>query len=162
MKKLLSLLLAFSFLLSGCGFWGSIKEPVTFYYLCRQYPQDLCCVIVPEEREASGHAADLSYLLALYQMGPVDENARTPLPSGIRIQSQRQETGILLELSESAQNLTELDFSLACACLTLTTLDITGADTVTIICGDRTKIMDRSSLTLYDATEKNESTEETS
>ena len=66
-------MLSLCFLLSGCGFFGErIREPVTFYYLCADYQEKLCCVIVPEEREASGHSGDLSYLLALYQIGPAE------------------------------------------------------------------------------------------
>ncbi len=161
MKRMLALILVCSLIFSGCGFFGSrIKDPVTFYYLCEQYPQDLCCVMVPEEREASGHISDLPYLLALYQMGPVEEELRRPLPAGTRIRSERRENQLLLELSDAAMTLSELDFSLACACLTMTCLDITGAESVTISCGDRTKTMTRSGLTLSDSPEQTEPTEE--
>ncbi len=161
MKRIFSIILVCSLLLSGCGFFGArIREPVLFFYLCEHYTKDLCCVIVPEEREASGHAADLPYLLALYQMGPVDEELRRPLPIGTRIKSERQENQILLELSDAAHSLSELDFSLACACLSLTCLDITDADTVTIACGSRTKTMTRDSLILSDIPEQTEPMEE--
>ena len=73
MKRIVCMILALCFLLSGCGSFGArIREPVTFHYLCADYQEKLCCVIVSEEREASGHSGDLSYLLALYQMGPAD------------------------------------------------------------------------------------------
>ncbi len=162
MKRILPLILVFSLLLSGCGFFGErIKSPATFYYLCEYYTEELCCVIASEEREASGHSSDLPYLLALYQMSPADEGHRSPLPDGTAIQARQQDDQICLELSDAAQSLSELDFSLACACLTLTCLDISGAASVTVICGDRTRTMDRSSLTLFDTAEQTKSTEET-
>lgn len=161
MKRIVSLTLLLCLLLSGCGFFGErIREPVTFHYLCNFYQEDLCCVLVCEEREASGHAGDLPYLLALYQMGPAGEDLRSPLPPGTRIHSEVQDSQILLELSDEAMALSDLEYSLACACLTLTCLDITEAEAVTVCCGDRSKTMTRSSLTLFDETETTFPTEE--
>ena len=161
MKRFLSLMLILSLLLSGCGFFGErIREPVTFHYLCNSYQEDLCCVFVSEEREASGHTDDLSYLLALYLMGPAGEDLRSPLPAGTRIRADIQEGQILLELSEDAVSLSDPEYSLACACLTLTCLDITEAESVTVSCGDRSRTMTRSTLTLVDDSESTISTEE--
>jgi len=162
MKRIFSMILVLCLFLSGCGFLGErIREPVTFHYLCRTYPEELCCVLVSEEREASGHVGDLSYLLALYQIGPTSEELRSPLPSGTRIHSEIQNDQILLTLSDDALTLSDLDYSLACACLTLTCLDITDADSVTVSCGDRVRTMTQESLTLYDETETFAPTEET-
>lgn len=151
--RILCLILSLSILLSGCGFFGErIKEPVTFYYLCSSYQEDLCCVIASEEREASGHTGDLSYLLALYLMGPSNDEYVSPLPTDISIASQIDAGHILLELPDTAHALSDMEFSLACACLTLTCLEITNAEDVTILSGDRTKTLSHSTLTLYDTT----------
>lgn len=161
MKRMICLTLALCLLLSGCSSFGErIREPVTFHYLCADYAEKLCCVIVSEEREAAGHSGDLSYLLALYQMGPANESLRSPLPPGTRIHSELQDGEILLTLSDSAQILSDLDYSLACACLMLTCLDITDTSAVTVNCVDRTKTMYADSLTLLDNPETISPTEE--
>ena len=162
MKRFFPLFLILCLLLSGCGLAGEhFKEPVPFYYLRSEYEyftQD--GVIVSEEREASGHREDLTYLLALYLMGPSEEELVSPLPRGIRIFKSEQTTdGITLQLSDSTATMTDLDFSLACACLTLTCLEITDAETVTINSGERSVTMSRDTLSLFDSIQT--STEET-
>lgn len=161
MKRMLCLILLLC-LLSGCGMLGErIKEPVTFYYLCADYQKNLCCAISSEEREASGHSGDLSYLLALYLMGPSGEDLVTPLPRGTRIYSAKQEENtILLNMSDTSQTLTDAEFSLACACLTMTCLDITGAEQVTITSGSRSTTMSRDNLMLTDISATTEATED--
>lgn len=162
MKRMICLILAMCFLFSGCGFFGErIREPVTFHYLCTNYPEDLCCVINTEQREASGHSTDLAYLLALYQMGPAAETLRSPLPAGTQIRVEKQDGQLLLELSEAAQALSDVEYTLACACLTLTCLDIIPTEAVTVSCGDRSKTMTGNSLILYDEIEIISPTEET-
>lgn len=163
MRRTICLLAAICLFLSGCGFFGErIKEPVTFYYLCDKYQEELCCVIVSEEREASGHVGDLSYLLHLYLMGPSDDELVSPLPGSVRILSvEKDGSHIRLELTDAAQNLSDISFSLACACLTMTCLDISGAENVTIQSGDRSITMNRESLALYDNSAETTPTEDT-
>lgn len=160
-RRFLCLILVLSLLLSGCSYFGErIKEPVTFYYLCDNYQEDLCCVIVSEEREASGHAGDLSYLLALYLMGPTNDEYVMPLSAGTRITSHIDEDHVLLELTSTSQALSDIDFSLACACLTMTCLEIVDAEDVTVRSGDREKTMNLRTLTLYDSTSETKPPEE--
>ncbi len=161
MKRFICLILALCILLCGCGFFGErVREPVTFYFLCSNYQEDLCCVIVPEEREGAGHTSDLAYMMALYQMGPSAEDVVSPLPTGTSIVSHMESGQIFLELSDAAYSLSDLEYSLACACLTLTCLDITEAEYVTVTCGSRSKTMTRDSLVMYDTEEFISTTEE--
>lgn len=161
MKRVLCVILCACFLFSGCGFFGErIREPVTFYYICEKYQDELCCVIVSEQREASGHSGDLSYLLALYSMGPTSDGMVSPLPPGTQISPTIEENHIELELITYGNSMSEIEFSLACACLTLTSLEISGAEEVTVYCGDRIRTMNRSALTLQDAIAETTSTEE--
>ena len=152
MKRLLCLVLILSLLLCGCGALGErIKEPVTFHYLCGQYQKELCCVVQTEEREASGHAGDLSYLLALYLMGPVSDELRSPLPSGTVVESIRYSSDtVLIALSDLDDALSDAEFSLAGACLTLTCLDIAALRNITVSSGTRSVTMNSSSLSLED------------
>ncbi len=152
MKQMTCLVLLLSLLLSGCGILGEpVQEPVTFYYLRESYPYGSTeSVIGFEERDASGHREDLTYLMALYLMGPAKEDLRSPLPLGTNIFSAKYESGtVLLALSDTT--LTDVDFSLACACLAMTCMDLTGAEAVTITSGSRTVSMDKTNLVLFDS-----------
>lgn len=163
MKRPACLILLLCLTLSGCGVSGErIKDPVTFYYLQAKYAYGSeGSVIGSEEREASGHRRDLSYLLALYLMGPSSEGLASPVPPGTRILSvARSGTEIQLNLSDTAAALTDAEYSLACACLTLTCLDLTNAENITVTCGPRSVTMNHENLILFDSS-TTVSTEET-
>lgn len=153
MKRLLSLILILSFFLSGCqALSGRIKEPVNFYYLRSDYQEDLSTAFVSEHREASGHVDDLSYLMALYLMGPADETLRSPIPAGTRIfVKENNAYNVKLELSDTEKSMTDSEFSIACACLSLTCLELTGTEEVTITSGNRSVTMNRDNLELTDS-----------
>ncbi|MCI7808510.1 hypothetical protein MR626_04370 [bacterium] len=153
MRKGLCLLLVLCLFLSGCTLTREGQnEVVTFYYLREEYQYGAeNSVIVAEEREASGHGRDLSYLLAFYLMGPMKEGLVCPLPEGTGIVSVEQaSSGISLVLTDTLETLSDADYSLACACLTLTCLNITGGEKVTITSGSRSVTMTRNTLTLFD------------
>ena len=163
MKRMLCLILVLCLFLPGCALFGErIREPVTFYYLRAEYRYGAADgVIAPEVREASDHVGDLSYLMALYLMGPSDEELVSPIPRGTRIYSAVQENNtVTLTLSDASQTLTDSEFSLACACLTMTCLDITGAEQVTITSGSRSTTMSRDNLMLTDISATTEATED--
>ena len=153
MKRIICLILAAVFLLSGCCLSGErIKEPVTFYYVRAEYPYTAKdSIFASEEREASGHRNDLTYLLALYLIGPTDEELVSPIPRGTRIYSAviHQDT-VYLNLSDTTSTLTDSAFSIACACLSLTCMDLTDAEFVTVSSGDRKVTMSAESLMLFD------------
>lgn len=164
MKRFVCLLLALCLSLSGCGLSrDGIKEPVTFYYLQTEYRYGVeDGVIGTEEREASGHRDNLSYLLTLYLIGPTDESLTSPIPKGTHIFSVEQEGNeVQLQLTDTSQTLTDSGYTLACACLTLTCLSITEAESVTITSGSRSVTMTRDSLTLFDGSAAVTITEET-
>ena len=160
MKRLICLILAAVLLLpllNGCG--EQIKEPVTFYYLRRNYREEMDGLIACEEREASGHRDSLEYLLAFYLMGPVDEELRSPLPRGTILFSLHQEgTELTLSISDTSSSLTDYEFSLACACLSLTCMDLVSVEEVTVTSGSRSLTLGRDSLTLTDNIKPEETT----
>ena len=151
MKRVICILLLAVLLFSGCA--NQPKEPVTFYYVRSDFETDMSAVIASESREASGHLGDLPYLMALYCMGPAEEELHSPLPAGISILSARQEaSNVTLQLTDTTELMTDSQFTLACSCLTLTCLDITQAEYVTINSGDRSVTMGAEILVLQDVT----------
>lgn len=166
MRRLTSLVLTavLVFALPGCGrLKDSEKDSITFYYQRAEFlygEED--SVIASETREASGHAADLSYLLSLYLAGPLDEGLVSPFPRGTRLLSvQEEDDTLLLEISDTEDSLSESRFSLACACLTMTCLELSAAGNVIITSGERTITMTRDSFLLSDGTVPETTTEET-
>ena len=148
MKRLISIFLAV-LLLSGCT--EQLKEPVSFYYIRSGYEEDMSNIVGVERREASGHRGDLSYLMALYFMGPADEELLAPLPGNTNMLSVALNgSQVVLQLSDTADSVSNAQFTVACACLTLTCLELTGAETVTIISGTRSVTLDEERLLLRD------------
>lgn len=154
MKRFIAFLLTSCLLLSSCSTSGErIKTPVTFFYLQSElgyFSEN--GVIASEIREASGHATELSYLLALYLMGPSDESLTSPLPENCQLYyTEEMEETLILRISDLDNDFSDYDFSLACACLALTCFGITEAQNVTIYSGDRILEMNRHDISLYDS-----------
>ena len=164
MKRFAAILLIFALLLSGCSVFGSrIKEPVTFYYVqsSYQYGSD-SPVIVTETREASGRMHDLPYLIRLYLTGPLEDDRESPFPRSVTLVSVgRTEDTVEITLSDSAGSLSDAQYSLACACLSLTCINITGAENVRISSADRSITLSASDLMLTDQIAEIQSVEET-
>lgn len=154
MKRLICLILTFSLLLAGCTLSSEgVREPIRFFYLRSEYQYDTPDgVIASEIRDAASHAGDLTYLLALYLIGPSQDDLVCPLPQSTRIYSAEvKDDAVLLTLSDTEKTMADREFSLACACLALTCMEITGLDAVTIQSGERSVTMTSENLTLYDS-----------
>ena len=139
MKRLISLLLLVSALLSGCSFSREqMKEPVTFYYLRNYSATDndqffFEGAIGSEIREAAGHRDDLSYLLALYLQGPNDSQLKRPFPVGSKILETTLEDGnLLIVMNSVSSRFREMDVTVSCACIAKTCMGLADVDTVTV------------------------------
>lgn len=167
MKRIVAavLLLLLLPVLCACAPDKEIVSPVSFHYLRTPQPNgeihhgSADSVITAEIRESADHAKDYSYLLDIYLLGPLDANCRTPYPVGTFLEEFTLENGIAhITLSDNFGSLTGIDLTLACGCLTLTVMDLTGADTViiraegTMLDGRESVTMDRSSIILTDNT----------
>lgn len=167
MKRLSVLLLLFLMLpaLCACAPEKEIDAPVSYHYL--RAPQSngeihhgsADSVITAEIRESAGHEGDYAYLLEIYLLGPLDPDYRTPYPVGTFLEEFSLENGIAdITLSDNFGELTGIDLTLACGCLTLTVMDLTGAETVIIraedaqLDGKESITMDRGSIILTDDT----------
>lgn len=129
-------IVALSALVLSLAACGRADDQVTFYYARRddqfRYGQ-ADGVIAGENREISGHADDLRYLLILYFHGPTSEALRSPFPSGTSLKAvARQGDTIYIELSSIVSIQQGIDLTLACACLAQTCFSITDARNVSI------------------------------
>lgn len=150
--RIIAALLTLTILCSGCGILQP-EDPhaIVFYYLEKEYRYgQSSSVIVPEQRDPTGQRRDLSYLMALYLMGPTDDEHCMPLPSGTRIHVKEEPGFVQLELSQAAASLSDSEFSLACACLSMTCFALTEAEEITITSAERTITLTRSALMLSD------------
>ena len=162
MKRTLCILICviMLFLLAGCQ--APDNNLVRFYY-CRNpqsnfyFEED--SVIHAELRDLAGHRKDLQYMLGLYLAGPMDEDLITSFSKQTRLLSVQQEgDNILIELSDHTKALSDSDFSLFCACLTLTCMDFIQCQSVTVSSGDRTVAMNQSNIILQDTLPLQENT----
>ncbi len=150
MKRLLCLFLLFCLFLSGCSSFGErIKEPVTFYYIRQNYQHDMGEVVAPEIREASGHRYDLPYLLALYSMGPTDNDLVSLFPSNTMILPvEHSENGLVLSLLNVQQDMSDAEYTMASTCLAMTCMELIEVTQVTVEWNDRSITINNDNLML--------------
>ena len=151
MKRILCLFLCLLLLLCGCGKAAPAENTRVFYYCRTDYAYgDIHSVIVPENREISPNASDLKSTLALYLVGPLDENLTSPF-IGTRLVSVIEQDGhLLIELDDAEESMTDTTFAVASACMTMTCFALMDPGQVTITCGERKATMSPDNLLLYD------------
>ena len=155
MKKWICAALVLSLILnlSACGlFSGRDKDTCVFYYEQVDYQYgESDAVICGEARDNTGHVTDLQYLLSLYMLGPVSTELRSPFPVGMQVLDVSVRLDLIrVTVSEELNTLTDSRRTLALACLAMTGLELSGQDSIVIVCGDDHVVLDRSMLTLYD------------
>ena len=145
--------------LSGCQ---SPEPDDVFFYYCRDPQQyqyfEENSVICREYRDLTGHQADLQYMAGLYLAGPMEEGLTAPFTKSTRLLSiQKNDSSILVELSDHAETMTDAEFSLSCACLSMTCMDYFPCDEVTVTSGSRSITMNRDNIVLLDSLPNQES-----
>ena len=138
--------------LSGCS--QPEESSYTFYYLRTadtiQYGRE-DALIAPVTRSIAGQDSGLSYLLQLYLEGPSEEGYYSPIPKGTYLLSSLWEDDTLvLVLSREFSTLTNMDLTLAGACLTATCHDLTGAERIQVRSGDSIYDFDINNYTFLD------------
>ena len=137
------------------------QVPVNFYYLRQEATFGSAdSLIAPVTAEGINYSNDPVGLLTEYLRGPGDSRCLSPFPAGTYIVSMELVNNIVrLTLCEDFATLTGMDLTAACACLTLTVLDLTGANSVRIYAEGATLNgsdyirMDRSCINLIDLIE---------
>ena len=152
------LLLCFLF---GCGEASpEYEQPVLFFYPENvQEDGSVTNVISPETREGEEFDGDLHRLLADYLEGPTDPALYSPFPADAQLLEVSQFNGkITLRFSQSFAELSSLDRTIACACISMTCLEFTEADAVEIFAqnalfdGEESILLTRDNLLTKDNT----------
>ena len=166
MKRLTAILLLVIIVLnlSACKAEHEPICPVSYHYLRAPLSDgeilhgSADSVIAPEIREGDGYQNDVSHLIEIYLLGPLDRNYRSPFPVGTALKSITVDGAhASVVLSRHFANHNGIDLSLACACLTITVMELTGVESVTIsvdgfqLDGKTSITMDRSNMILTDS-----------
>ena len=143
--------IAVSFL--GCSTEDSAEDtPQLFYYLRRDILYGAEDSVISSEI-CEWENADADTLLKQYFLGPISEHLVSPYPAGTKpLSVKRSDDSLLIYLSSEFADLTDLEYTLACACLAKTCLSLYSVTEVTIrIEGtDNSITLNSSSLTLVD------------
>jgi len=167
MKRVIAVILVL-LLLSGLCACAREKEfvyPIAYHYLRAPQPNgeiahgSIDSLIGAEMREGDGYQDNLTLLLDVYLHGPLDKDFRSPFPVGTALRSlDVQDQTAAVMISSHLAALTGVDLSVACGCLALTVMDLTGATSVIItsensmLDGKESVTMDRNNLVLIDNT----------
>lgn len=136
MKKILICLLLFVLLCTmvSCAFDTKQQGRITFYYI--QNPEDFdgnSAIVVPFYPPTNDKNKELAEILATYIKGPSNNSCSTPFPDGTEIEEiivSRSTAEITL--NSQFATITDVDFTVACACLTKTVIGLTGVNTVQV------------------------------
>lgn len=141
---------------SLCACAYESEESYSFYYLRSEETIDYGSVhglIAPVEREIAGQNAGVNYVLRLYLEGPLSEEFVSPFPAGTYLRTTYWEDNILtIVLSEEFSTLTNIQATLAGACLCATCHELTGAEQIQIVSGDQSYIYSISDFLYVDDT----------
>lgn len=136
MKKWFCVLLVLILILPGCAKEEPLENPVRFYYRRSDISHfDSTGALSSEEREAGplwGATGDMLgpcfYLLNQYVKGPESDKLEQTFPEGSAVVDLKYvEDKLSIVVNGAFAQLTGIDLSLACACLTLTACEMTGA-----------------------------------
>lgn len=124
-----------------------LKDPVTFYYRRSEpvYGQS-DGVVAPEQREAQGHKDDLDWLLAEYFSGCTSEELHIPFPKGTSVTDWSiADNTLTVVLSENFGQLSGVDLTVACSCISMTFLELAEVEAVEI-CAENSRLNGEESL----------------
>ncbi len=159
MKRIATLFLAIALLLSlsGCASRAAQpSNPVTFYYPRREIAYNVSDGLIASETRES-EAQTLEALLRAYLKGPQTASLRLPFPAGTRlISAERIGAALHILLDAPVASFGSLDKTIAYACLSLTALGLTDAESVSIQtlagqdAGEAPIVLSKASLVLTD------------
>ena len=161
MKKRIFCIFAILLVLSfpACANQSSyIEKPADFYYCTSSISfESEQGVIASEIRESALYQHDLTALINYYMRGPSSTNLTSPFPTGSAVLWINQNNdGIILVMNQQFSQLTGINLSLACSCLSKTVFSVLDTESITIRCrestldGNETITMTRDSILIQD------------
>lgn len=137
MKRCICVVLTVFLLMALCSCSApkqKLSRPVNFYYCTKNITfHSNEGVIQSEQRESQGYENDLSSLVELYLSGPLSGELSSPFPEALQVIGIRNNKNwVYIELSENFGTLTGIKLTTACACITLTLWELTGASNIQI------------------------------
>ena len=159
MKKVISLILCL-FLVGcvyGCKKSITYQQPVTFYYLQRDPSYDSNSKTIQAHILEGKDLKDFQETILTYLQGPEDASLYSPFPANMLLLGYETfEQTLYLTFSDELGTLSGLELTLACCCLALTAMDLTGMDQVNIsadralLDGERSIQLSRDTILLMD------------
>ena len=135
MKRFITLLLLLCICTSlfACS-EEKIISPVSFYYLRSDLSYGAAdSAVAAEIREGADYGNDYVQLLREYLDGPLSEDYVQTIPDEVVLIACHIDGNMAdVVLSDEIAQLSGMDLTVACACLTLTTIGLTGVETVQI------------------------------
>lgn len=106
-----------------------LQKPAKFYYRNEEVNYGTEDGLIAYELQETSHiGADLYQLILQYQKGPVSESLVNPLSQDINITAVENYGGVItVSTDTSFHQLSGIDRSVACACISMTLLDYTEA-----------------------------------
>ena len=160
MKKaiIITLFFAFTLTLSACSFSTTEPDSLTFYYIKSKDNFDgISDIIVPFYPNTSITNDSYAELLGLYFNGPTNYSCYSPFPAGTTLEELNvTRSKAKLTLSPHFATISDVELTIACACLTKTVIGITGVNSVQILvngaqlCGEDSLTFNLNSFTYYD------------
>ena len=159
MKKMICLLLFCIMLLcSGCTEEApEVPEGTRLFYPIAQQSYQPGSSVIDFEFRTLDEEADLAQILNIYFGGPEAAHLLSPFPVGLRVvKTAIVDQTVYITVSDHLTELSNLELTIACGCLTLTALELTGAETAVIhaedalLDGQKSITMDKNTLLLTD------------
>ena len=136
MKRTFTLLLAVLLLfLTGCS-GSKTTNSVTFYFPknLRQPGNANFETFYSTETRDHTDAQDLQHFIRAYLQGPLGDDVISPFPENTQlVRLETQDSLVTVHLSREFSQLSGIELTTACACLSLTLFGLTDADQVRII-----------------------------
>ena len=132
------------------SFRPGTEDEVSFYYPRKEFLYGTADgVISSEVRDMIGHTDDLAYLIRMFLLTPTSDHLVSPFPQGTRLVScEYTSNSIAITLSENGGPMSDIRFTLACACLAQTCRSIQPTEYVTIVRGSQSMTLPSSGVLL--------------
>lgn len=166
MKRIIAFILSFLLLptLWGCQEKETFQTPVAFYYQAGELDYHVQCTAIRSEIREGAEYTSLAETVNVYLQGPESQDLQNPFPIGLRLVSAEiRDDTLYLTLSDHLGTLSGLPLTMACSCLVMTSLELTGVTNVNIrtenqlLDGEKSITINRENLGLLDEAKQNRS-----